>query len=121
MSNTNTGRILLKAKNCSVEVMKYSDFTHQEKLEELPDYEGCLDVTTITCVCNTMECAHHNFFNGPLHEAHDENKENESSHLSYIVIFFVFLVSFILAVFVFILIALLIKYCLLSSPDELHL
>ena len=119
-SNTNQGQFSLKAKNCSVQVMKYSDFIRQENIEELAEYEGCVDVTTITCICNNMECANH-FFNDPLKELTDENTDDESNHLSYVVTFFVFLVAFILAVFVFILISLLIKYCLLSDPDELHL
>ena len=118
--SSDDGILSFKAKNCSIQFMKYAEFINQVNLEEIGNYAGCIDVTTISCTCNTEDCANQ-FLSERLQEASNENIKDEDNHLSYFIIVFVILIAFVLSVFIFILICLLFKYCLLSSPDELYL
>ena len=118
--NSDNGMLSMKAKNCSIQFMKYADFIYQENLEEIAEYANCIDITTISCTCNNEDCAHQ-FLSERLEEASIENMKNENNQLSHFVIVFVILIAFVLSIFIFVLISLLFKYCLLSSPDELYL
>ena len=123
ISKSEPGNLLFISKNCSVQFMKYTDFIAQESLEELIDYEGCNDVTTISCTCSNEDCANQFLRQSfdRLQEASAENVENADNPLSLFVIIFVIVTSFVLSVFIFVLICLLIKYCLWPNPNEFYL